>query len=143
MHAVTPSDDGKVYVCDRTNDRIQVFTTEGEFLDETWIEPETLGDGSTFDVAISRDPGQKYLYVADGANQRIHIVDRESLEILTSFGDGGRQPGQFYAVHSVATDSKGNLYTTETYHGRRVQRFLYKGLAPVTERHQGAPWPSD
>ena len=143
VHAVTLSDDGRVYVCDRTNDRIQVFTTEGEFLDETWIEPETLGDGSTFDVAISRDPGQKFLYVADGANQRIHIVDRESLEILTSFGDGGRQPGQFYAVHSVATDSKGNLYTTETYHGRRVQRFLYKGLAPVTERQQGVVWPSD
>ena len=143
VHAVTLSDDGMVYVCDRTNDRIQAFTTDGEFVKEAWIEPDTLGDGSTFDVAISRDPGQNYLYVADGANQRIHILDRESLEILTSFGDGGRQPGQFYAVHSVATDSKGNLYTTETYHGRRVQRFVYKGLAPVTDRQQGVVWPSD
>ena len=143
VHAVTLSDDGMVYVCDRTNDRIQAFTTDGKFVREAWIEPDTLGDGSTFDVAVSRDPGQKYLYVADGANQRIHILDRESLEILTSFGDGGRQPGQFYAVHSVATDSKGNLYTTETYHGRRVQRFLYKGLAPVADRQQGVVWPSD
>ena len=143
VHAVTLSDDGMVYVCDRTNDRIQVFTADGTFVKETWIEPETLGDGSTFDIAISRDPGQKYLYVADGANQRIHILDRESLEMLTSFGDGGRQPGQFYAVHSVATDSMGNLYTTETYHGRRVQRFIYKGLAPVTAKQQGVVWPSD
>ena len=135
------SDDGHVYVCDRTNDRIQEFTTAGEFVNETWIEPDTLGDGSTFDVAISRDPEQKYLYIADGSNQRIHILDRASLEVLTSFGDGGRQPGQFYAVHSIATDSKGNLYTTETYHGRRVQRFLYKGLAPVEKQDQGVAWP--
>ena len=132
-----------VYVCDRTNDRIQAFTADGEFVKETWIEPDTLGDGSTFDVALSRDPEQKYLYVADGANQRIHILDRESLETLTSFGDGGRQPGQFYAVHSVATDSMGNLYTTETYRGQRVQRFLYKGLAPVTKKQQGVVWPTD
>ncbi len=143
VHAVALSDDGLVYVCDRTNDRIQVFKTDGTFVKETWVEPATLGDGSTFDVTLSRDPGQKFLYVADGANQRIHILDRESLEILTSFGDGGRQPGQFYAVHSIATDSAGNLYTTETYHGQRVQRFMYKGLAPVTEKQQGVVWPSD
>ncbi len=143
VHGIALSDDGMVYVCDRTNDRIQAFTTAGKFVSETWIEPATLGDGSTFDVALSRDPEQKYIYVADGSNQRIHILERESLELLTSFGDGGRQPGQFYAVHSVATDSKGNLYTTETYHGRRVQRFLYKGLAPVTDRQQGVVWPSD
>ena len=64
-----------------------------------------------------------------------------SLEILTSFGDGGRQPGQFYAVHSIATDSKGNIYTTETYRGQRVQNFVYKGLAAVTKKDQGVVWP--
>ncbi len=143
VHGIALADDGMVYVCDRTNDRIQAFTTDGKFVKETWVEPDTLGDGSTFDVAISRDPEQKYLYVADGANQRIHILDRESLEVLTSFGDGGRQPGQFYAVHSVATDSMGNLYTTETYRGQRVQRFVYKGLAPVTKKQQGVVWPTD
>ncbi|MCY4594172.1 MAG: hypothetical protein OXC19_05165, partial [Bryobacterales bacterium] len=62
---------------------------------------------------------------------------------LTSFGDGGRQPGQFYAVHSIATDSMGNIYTTETYRGQRVQRFMYKGIGPVTEKQQGVVWPSD
>ena len=143
VHAVTLSDDGMVYVCDRTNDRIQVFQTDGTFVKETWVEPETLGDGSTFDIAISRDPEQKFLYVADGTNQRIHILDRQSLELLTSFGDGGRQPGQFYAVHSIATDSMGNIYTTETYRGQRVQRFMYKGIGPVTEKQQGVVWPSD
>ncbi len=142
VHAVTLSDDGLLYVCDRTNDRIQVFKTDGTFVKEAWVEPDTLGDGSTFDIAISRDPGQKFLYVADGANHKVHILDRESLEVLTTFGDGGRQPGQFYAVHSVATDSKGNLYTTETYHGQRVQRFMYKGLVPVTKKEQGTVWPT-
>lgn len=143
VHAVALSEDGLVYVCDRTTDRIQVFKTDGTYVQETWVEPATLGDGSTFDVALSRDPEQKFLYVADGANQRIHILDRKTLEHLTSIGDGGRQPGQFYAVHSIATDSKGNLYTTETYRGQRVQRFLYKGLVPVTTKQLGVAWPAD
>ncbi|MEZ5393305.1 MAG: hypothetical protein R2724_10630 [Bryobacterales bacterium] len=142
VHAVTLSDDGLLYVCDRTNDRIQVFTTDGKFVKETWVEPDTLGDGSTFDVALSRDPGQKYLYVADGSNQKVHVLDRETLEPLTTFGDGGRQPGQFYAVHSIATDSAGNVYTTETYHGRRLQKFVYKGEAPAPAKDQGTVWPA-
>ncbi len=143
VHAVTLSDDGLLYVCDRTNDRIQVFKTDGTYVQETWIEPDTLGDGSTFDVALSRDPEQKYVYVADGANMKVHVLDRQSLETLTSFGDGGRQPGQFYAVHSIATDSKGNIYTTETYHGRRLQKFVYRGEAPVPAKDQGTVWPSE
>ena len=100
-----------------------------------------MGSGTTFDIAFSRDPQQKYMYVADGESNQIHILDRQSLEVLTSFGDGGRQPGQFYGVHSLATDSKGNLYTTETYRGQRVQKFIYKGLAPVTTKDQGVLWP--
>ena len=60
---------------------------------------------------------------------------------LTSFGDGGRQPGQFYAVHSIATDSKSNIYTTETYRGQRVQKFVYKGMGPVVKEDQGVLWP--
>ncbi len=72
---------------------------------------------------------------------KVYIMERESLEILTTFGDGGRQPGLFFAVHSIATDSRGNIFTTETYEGKRVQKFVYKGLGPVTEMNQGAPWP--
>ena len=141
VHCADPSNDGLVYVCDRANDRIQVFTTDGTFVDEVRIAPRTLGDGSTWDVAFSRDPEQKFMYVADGKNMKVYVMDRLSLEILTSFGDGGRQPGLFFAVHSIATDSKGNIYTTETYEGKRVQKFVYKGLGPVTEMDQGAPWP--
>jgi hypothetical protein len=142
VHCAVPSNDGMVYVCDRPNDRIQVFTKAGKFVKETFVAKTTLGDGSVWDIAFSRDPQQKYFYLADGANEKIHVFDRLSLTELTSFGDGGRQPGQFYAVHSIATDSKGNVYTTETYRGQRLQKFVYKGLAPVTKQNQGTVWPA-
>ena len=141
VHCAELSSDGLIYVCDRPNDRLQVFKQDGTFVKEAFIKKNTLGDGSTWDVAFSKDPKQKYIFLADGANEKIHILDRETLEVLTSFGDGGRQPGQFYAVHSIATDSKGNVFTTETYRGQRVQKFLYKGLAAVTKQDQGVVWP--
>ena len=92
-------------------------------------------------VAFSRDPQQTYMYLADGENDKVHVILRDTLELLTSFGEGGRQPGEFYGVHSIATDSKGNLYTTETYEGKRVQKFVYKGLGPVSGQNQGVVWP--
>ena len=141
VHCAELSNDGYIYVCDRPNDRLQVFKPDGTFVKEAFIKKNTLGDGSTWDVAFSKDPKQKYIFLADGANEKIHILDRETLEVITSFGDGGRQPGQFYAVHSIATDTKGNVFTTETYRGQRVQKFLYKGLAPVTKQDQGVVWP--
>jgi DNA-binding beta-propeller fold protein YncE len=140
VHCADLSHDGLVYVCDRPNDRLQVFKADGTFVKEVLIAPKTLGDGSTWDVAFSKDPEQKYLYVADGKNERVYVLDRQSLEILTSFGDGGRQPGQFFAVHSIATDSKGNIFTTETYEGRRLQKFVFKGVGPVTKKDQGTVW---
>src|ERR1700719_2273609 len=141
VHCAQLSNDDLLYVCDRVNDRIQVFKKDGTFVKEQIIEKRTLGDGSVWDIAFSRDPEQKYIYLSDGANEKIHILLRDSLEILTSFGDGGRQPGQFYAVHSIATDSKGNIYTTETYRGQRLQKFVYKGMGPVTKEEQGVLWP--
>ena len=142
VHCAELSVDGLLYVCDRTNDRIQVFKKDGTFVKEMFIARRTRGDGSVFDLTFSKDPQQKYIYLADGSNQKVYVILRETLEILTSFGDGGRQPGEFYAVHSIATDSKGNIYTTETYRGQRVQRFRYKGLAAVTKKDQGVVWPS-
>jgi DNA-binding beta-propeller fold protein YncE len=142
VHCAEPSNDGFVYVCDRPNDRIQVFTKDGKFVKETQVAKTTKGDGSVWDIAFSKDAAQKYFYLADGANEKIHVFDRQSLTELTSFGDGGRQPGQFYAVHSIATDSKGNVYTTETYRGQRLQKFVYKGLGPVTKPNQGTVWPT-
>jgi len=141
VHCADLSSDGLLYVCDRVNDRIQVFKPDGTFVREKVLYKNTLGDGAVWDIAFSKDPAQKYIFLADGSNEKIHILDRESLEVLTSFGDGGRQPGEFYAVHSIATDSKGNIFTTETYRGQRVQKFVNKGLAPVKTMDQGVVWP--
>jgi len=141
VHCVELANDGLLYVCDRSNDRIQVFKKDGTFVKEVFIAKRTLGDGSVWDIAFSKDPKQTYLYLADGANEKVYIILRDTLEILTSFGDGGRQPGEFYAVHSIAADSKGNIFTTETYRGQRVQKFVYKGMGPVTKKDQGVLWP--
>jgi hypothetical protein len=73
---------------------------------------------------------------------KVRILLRDTLQEVTNFGDGGRQPGQFYAVHSIAVDSKGNIYTTETYEGKRVQKFVYKGLGRITKPTQGVVWPT-
>ena len=141
VHCAEPSLDGFVYVCDRVNDRIQVFRKDGTFVSELMVAPETRGAGSVWDIAFSKDPQQTYIYLADGLNERVYIIERESMEILTSFGDGGRQPGQFFGVHSIATDSQGNIYTTETYEGKRLQKFVYRGLAAIPSASQGALWP--
>ncbi len=141
VHCAELSHDGLLYVCDRPNDRIQVFKPDGTFVKEKILYKDTLGDGSVWDIAFSKDPQQKYIYLADGANEKVHILDRDTLEVLTSFGDGGRQPGEFYAVHSIATDSKGDIFTTETYRGQRIQKFVFKGVGPVTKEDEGILWP--
>ena len=141
VHCADLSHDRLLYVCDRVNDRLQVFKPDGTFVKEAFINKRTLGSGSAWDIAFSKDPQQKYIYLTDGENDKVHILLRDTLEVLTSFGEGGRQPGEFYGVHSIATDSKGNIFTTETYRGQRVQKFIYKGLAPVTKEDQGVVWP--
>jgi DNA-binding beta-propeller fold protein YncE len=141
VHCADLSRDGLVYVCDRQNNRLQVFTKDGKFVKEAFYAKNSLSEGAVWDVAFSRDPQQTYIFLADGRNMKIRVLRRETLEELTSFGDGGRQPGQFYAVHSIAADSKGNLYTTETYEGKRVQKFTYKGLKTVSKKEQGTVWP--
>ena len=142
VHCADMSVDRLIYVCDRVGDRLQVFTPEGKFVKEQWYAKNTLNAGSVWDIAFSKDAQQKYIFMADGVNEKVKVIDRQTLEELTTFGDGGRYPGQFYGVHSIAIDSKGNLYTTETYEGKRVQRFLNKGMAPVTKKDQGVVWPS-
>jgi DNA-binding beta-propeller fold protein YncE len=141
VHCVERSNDGLVYVCDRQANRVQVFTAEGKFVKEGHYARETLGSGSAWDLAFSKDRQQRYIYLADGTNEKVRIILRDSLEEITNFGDGGRQPGQFYGVHSVAVDSKGNLYTTETYEGKRLQKFVYKGIGSVPAGAQGVLWP--
>jgi DNA-binding beta-propeller fold protein YncE len=141
VHCAELSNDGLLYVCDRPNDRIQIFKPDGTFVKEVIIAPKTLGDGSVWDIAFSKDPQQRYMYVADGKNEKVYVFQRDTMQLLTSFGAGGRQPGQFFAVHSIATDSKGNIYTTETYEGKRLQKFVFKGMGAVPVK-QGPPWPT-
>ena len=141
VHCVERSNDGLVYVCDRQGDRVQVFQPDGKFVKEAFYAKDTLASGSVWDVTFSKDPQQRFMFLADGQNEKVRIILRETLEELTNFGDGGRQPGQFYGVHSIATDSKGNLYTTETYEGKRVQKFVYKGIGAVAAGSQGVLWP--
>ena len=141
VHCAEVSNSGLGYVCDRAHDRIQVFQKDGTFVDEMLVMPNTTGSGAAWDIDFSHDPEQAFIYLADGTNQRVHIIDRENLEYMTSFGDGGRQPGQFFGTHSIATDSEGNIYTTETFEGKRLQKFVYTGMGPVTTDYQGVVWP--
>ena len=127
--------DGMVYVCDKSSNRIQVFDKSGKFVKEAVIAKNTGGGilagsfgvlnaaGSVWDVAFSNDQPQRYLFVADGMNKKVRILQRDTLAEVGAIGSGGRYPGQFLVVNSVAVDSQGNLYTGETHHGKRVQKF--------------------
>lgn len=119
--------DGLVYVCDRRNNRLQVFRKDGSFVREAVIAKETRGEGAVWSVAFSSDARQRFLYVADGSNQKVWVLDRPTLAIVSSVGAGGRWPGHFYGVGGVAVDSSGHLYTGETYEGKRLQKFVIKG----------------
>jgi hypothetical protein len=141
VHCAEPTPDGLVYVCDRVNDRIQVFTKAGKFVKEQQVYPRTRGDGSVWDIAFSKDPQQKWIFMADGVNEHVVIIDRQTLTPVYTFGDGGNSAGEFHGVHSIAIDSKGNLFTTETYEGRRIQKFIYKGMGAVTKMDEGVAWP--
>jgi len=120
--------DDLVYVCDRKNDRIQVFRKDGTFVKEAPVSKATLGEGSVWDIAFSTDSAQRFIYVADGSDQKVWVLHRDTLDAVSSVGAGGRWPGHFYGVGSIAVDSKGNLYTGETYEGKRLQKFIFKGL---------------
>ena len=123
VHCVRLSSDGKVYVCDRVNDRIQVFEPSGKYLQEFRVEPLTRANGSAWDMVLSHDAAQKFIYVADGANGRVYILNRADGSQVSSFGRTGRMAGEFKWVHNIAIDRQGNLYTAEVGFGRRVQKF--------------------
>jgi DNA-binding beta-propeller fold protein YncE len=124
VHCVRVSNDGLVYVCDRANDRIQVFDKSGKFVREHRIEPETLQNGSVWDLALSEDKAQRYIFVADGANNQMLVVERASGKVLSRFSRPGRMAGELKWVHNMGIDSKGNLYTAEVGTGRRAQKFV-------------------
>lgn len=126
VHCVRLSHDGLVYVCDRSNDRIQVFRQDGTFVKEVLIAPQTLR-GTVMDLEFSTDPAQRFMYVADGRNSKVWILRRDTLELLGSFGTPGHHAGGFTLAHSLAVDSKGTLYVGENLEGKRVQKFVLKG----------------
>ena len=131
VHGVAISKDRLVYVADRVNNRVQVFMTDGTFVNEAFVDKATRGFGSVFELAFSQDAGQGFLYNPNGMNQTVDILHRSSLALVARFGQGGRYPGQFYAVHSIAVDSHGNIHTGETLEGKRLQRFVYRGMGPA------------
>ncbi|HEV8316550.1 MAG TPA: hypothetical protein VGQ10_04040 [Vicinamibacterales bacterium] len=130
VHCAMQSKDGLLYICDRVNNRIQVFQTNGTFVREGLVAPQTRGFGAVHALAFSPDREQRFLYVADGANKKVWILQRNDLRILGSFGTGGRGGGQLLIAHALAVDSKGNIYVGETINNNRVQRFRFTGMRP-------------
>lgn len=131
-HAIRISADDRVYVGDRGNCRVQVFRTDGTYLDEVLVG--LVPNGSVFDVEFSADAEQRFLYVLDGRNKKVWILRRADLEVLGSFGCGGHFGGCFYVPHTMAVDSAGNLYVGDVQEGKRVQRFRFEGLGPAEGR---------
>jgi DNA-binding beta-propeller fold protein YncE len=124
VHCVHIAKDGLLYVCDRANDRVQVFSKQGQFVREFFLQTHALGSGSSWDLTFSIDPAQKYLLVADGTDNVIWTLLRETGQVMGHTGHAGRNAGQFHWVHQIGSDSKGNLYTGEVDTGKRLQKFL-------------------
>jgi DNA-binding beta-propeller fold protein YncE len=131
VHCVRIAKDGLVYVCDRRNNRIQVFKKDGTFVKEFVLAPDTRGGGSVWDLDFSPDQGQTYLYTADGENNHVWLLLRDNGKVLSHFARSGRYAGQLHWVHNMAVDSKGSIYTTEVDNAKRVQKFVFQGLFPV------------
>ncbi len=124
VHAVRLSRDGRLYVADRVNNRIQVFASDGRYLTESIVAPATLSMGSAWDMDFSPDSAQTFLYLADGTNNKIWILSRDDLSTVGEYGRNGRSAGQFHWLHSLAADSRGNLFTGEVDTGKRVQKLV-------------------
>ncbi len=139
VHAARVSNDGLVYVSDRGGKRVQVFTLDGKYLSQVfidrWCEAPHCGNGQTVaSTAFSQDPEQRFLYVASRSPARVWVLDRKTLELLDSFGRPGVAPGEFYVLHHMNVDAQGNLYTTEVQDGKRAQKFVFKGLVPAPSK---------
>ena len=117
-HAIRVANDGMVYLADRENRRVQMFTSDGKFVKQL-IRTET-----TFarNLAFSADPAQQFLYV--GGGKGISVVDRKTLDVVGSI----QPPGILGAGHHIATDSKGNIYLAQTTAG--MQKLVFRGMLP-------------
>lgn len=139
LHFAEFSRDGMVYIGERGQNRISVYTKQGQWLKDFSVAPNTpargegcggLADmkrppcGTTYKLAISRDQPQKFLYVADGTNNRVWILDRTTGKTMGSFGGNGKYAGELHWINAIAMDSKGNIYTGEVEQAKRIQKFV-------------------
>jgi len=135
-HCAVGGNDGNIYVCDRADDRIEVFTKMGDLVRIIPVVPgtgQTLGiggaaglgtAGSAWDLRFTNDSMQTYFFEVDGGNEIMHTMDRVAGTIVSDMGQPGHEAGQFTFLHSNTVDSKGNMYTGETINGRRIQKFV-------------------
>jgi DNA-binding beta-propeller fold protein YncE len=123
VHCIRIANDGLVHVCDRTNDRLQIFRMDGTFVAEHVYEKATRGTGSVYDLVFSPDKDQRFIYMIDGMNGEIRVVSHATYEVLARFGRPGRQAGEFTALHNIAVDRQGNIFTAEVNTGQRIQKF--------------------
>jgi NHL repeat len=132
VHAVLVTNDDLVYVADRSNNRLQVFALDGTFVKEAFIARGTLqAEGTVHHFAVSPDAAQRFLYVVDGSNKAVRVLDRQSLEVLASVGGhAGHNAREFFHVHSAAMDSRGNLFLGEVNAGQRYYRYAVQEPAP-------------
>jgi hypothetical protein len=128
VHGITGSRDGLIYVGDRQNNRIQVFDRSGKYVAERIIRP---GSGAAFSVALSHDPQQQFVFVADGTEHKVWILRRSDLAVVGALGGEGSAPGQLGITHNLTTDSRGHLYVAEAVPGLRAQKFTFKGIVPA------------
>jgi hypothetical protein len=134
VHSVVVSNDELVYVADRTNNRLQVFRLDGTFVKEVFIAKNTLqAEGTVHHFVLSPDKDQKFLYVLDGSNKAIRVLNRQTLEIVSNIGGhSGHNAREFFHAHSFAADSKGNLFIGEVNNGQRYYKYAFKGMGPAT-----------
>ncbi len=130
-HGIDGSNDGRIYVGDRNNSRVQAFERDGTFIGEGIVREGSTG---AFDVAFSHDPDQSYVYVADGGQHQIVVMRRGDLEVVDRFGGEGTGPGEMGRPHNLAADSEGNIYVAEADPGRRFQKFIFQGFGPVVQQ---------
>jgi DNA-binding beta-propeller fold protein YncE len=131
VHGILVSNDGIVYVVDRSNRRVQLFTPSGKYLTEVFLNRAGPAPESVTGLAFSPDAAQRFLYLSDFGNSRIAVLDRKTLKVLYQFGVRGPQPGNFQGIHHIATDSRGDIYSAEVAPGSRAQKFVFKGLSKI------------
>jgi DNA-binding beta-propeller fold protein YncE len=133
VHSVVVSNDELVYVADRTNNRFQVFRLDGTFVKEVFIARNTLqAEGTVHNFGFSPDKEQKFLYIVDGSNKAIRVLDRKTLEIVSNVGGhAGHNAREFFHAHSFAVDSKGNLFIGEVNDGQRYYKYAFRGMGPA------------